>query len=113
MGCRRAEGRCRSTIDPTARTFSGRNLPIIENLAYDSGPCPTHFPSGKKQKKAVTGLVAQITPQPRISQTFGRLQQMESLRERRGSGVLLHLPFVDPGQRYLFGPSAGITTERI
>jgi hypothetical protein len=43
--------------------------------------------------------------------TFGRLRRVESLRDRRESGVLLHEPWIDSGQRSYFGPSAGMQTE--
>jgi hypothetical protein len=45
------------------------------------------------------------------TKTFGRLRRVESLRDKRKSGVLLHEPFDDFGQRYRFGPSAGMATE--
>jgi hypothetical protein len=37
--------------------------------------------------------------------TFGWLRLRRTLREKRGSGVLLHLPFGDPGQRGNIDPS--------
>lgn len=65
---------------------------------------------GKHQRKQGCCLANEAAALRRIK-TFGRLRRAESLRERRGSSVLLHALGLDPGQRYLFGPSAGMATE--
>jgi len=45
-----------------------------------------------------------------INQKNRSMQQMESLREKRGSGVLLHKPQNDPGQRVILVPLPKVTS---
>lgn len=60
---------------------------------------PCHAATATRNKKGCVATDERYAPQPLISQSPGRLRRVESLRDWRGSGVLLHLPSGDPGQR--------------
>ena len=61
--------------------------------------------AGATKKAAAPGLKPGSGSLITHKKTFGRLRLRRRLREKRGSGVLLHLPLSDPGQRVFVDPS--------